>query len=67
MAHKEPCSYCKSYELGGHNFCRMCGRRLIAQGQAKWARLAVAYNAAEKFCGYCGGQKHQCECERNGG
>ncbi len=63
MPNRQPCPDCEAYGQEGHNFCRMCRRKLIPPGQARWARLAIAYNLAEKFCGYCGGPKYKCECQ----
>jgi hypothetical protein len=39
----------------------MCGYHL-RKGEVKRVRIAEAYNTPEKFCGYCGGPKHRCEC-----
>ena len=61
MSSKYKCSNCKSYEERGHNFCRMCGSN-FKKGIVKNVRRAIAYNANEKYCGYCGGKKNSCSC-----
>ncbi len=59
---KARCPYCDKYEKQGHNYCRMCGKHLRPRPLAQYARLALAYHVNEKFCGYCGGEKHKCKC-----
>lgn len=61
MNQNHKCGDCKSYEDKGHNYCRMCGTE-FKPGMVKFVRLAEGYNTSEKFCGYCGGQKHNCAC-----
>jgi hypothetical protein len=65
MANKQQCGDCDDYKRQGHNFCRMCGFHL-AKGHVKHVRIATIYHTNEKFCGYCGGPKHKCECDRRG-
>ena len=57
------CSRCEDYRKSGHNYCRMCGFHL-RKGFVRNVRMAVAYYVDEKFCGYCGGKKHECECTK---
>ena len=66
MANRQPCSQCDEYKKQGHNYCRMCGFHLT-KGFVQYVRLALGYNTAEKFCGYCGGLKHECSCVRRSG
>ncbi len=63
MANKSQCDSCESYKKEGHNYCRMCGFHLT-KGYVQSVRLAVGYYTNEKFCGYCGGPKHECSCIR---
>lgn len=61
------CSECDSYQKRGFNYCRMCGYYLT-KGHTKFARKAVAYSTAEKFCGGCGQERReQCVCYSAGG
>lgn len=55
------CSHCDDYKKQGHNYCRMCGFYLT-KGYVHNVRIAVVYNTNEKYCGYCGGEKHKCSC-----
>jgi hypothetical protein len=61
MSEKQGCKHCEKYKRAGHNYCRMCGFHLTT-GYVQNVRLASAYFTDEKFCGYCGGPKHQCSC-----
>jgi hypothetical protein len=61
MVNRHQCSHCEDYKKQGHNYCRMCGFHLT-KGYVQYVRLAVVYNISEKFCGYCGGPKHECSC-----
>jgi hypothetical protein len=61
MTSRQQCSHCEDYKKQGHNYCRMCGFHLT-KGYVQYVRLGVAYNTSEKFCGYCGGPKHECSC-----
>ena len=61
MAGSQRCSDCESYEREGHNYCRMCGFH-FKTGRVRNVRVAVAYNTSEKYCGYCGGAKDDCDC-----
>ena len=58
----QPCTECESYEKLGHNFCRMCGFDLRT-GYLRKARLEVDNFANEKFCGYCGKRREECDCK----
>jgi hypothetical protein len=55
------CKVCDKYRKQHHNFCRMCGNELNP-GYVPYVRIALAYLVNEKYCGYCGGPKHECEC-----
>lgn len=61
MGSGKRCRDCDSYEKRGHNYCRMCGHYL-KKGIVHHVRIATVYNTNEKYCGYCGGQKHNCNC-----
>jgi len=61
MNQNHKCGNCKAYEDRGHNYCRMCGAE-FKPGMVKFVRLAEGYNTSEKYCGYCGGKKHNCSC-----
>ncbi len=61
MSYNQKCRDCEDYQRQGHNYCRMCGFHLT-RGNVQHVRIAVIYNTSEKFCGYCGGLKHQCSC-----
>ena len=58
---KGRCGKCDDYERRGHNYCRMCGYHL-RKGYVRRVRRALAYHVNEKYCGYCGGPKNNCEC-----
>lgn len=58
---KNKCSDCDGYESEGHNYCRMCGFH-VGKGYVPYVRIATVYNTREKFCGYCGSEKHNCKC-----
>lgn len=58
---KNKCKDCDAYKQKGHNYCRMCGFH-VRKGYARHARIALAYYIHEKYCGYCGGEKHNCSC-----
>ena len=62
MASAVECEDCEEYREEGHNYCRICGFHLT-KGFVQNVRLAIAYNTAEKYCGYCGGLKRVCPCE----
>ncbi len=56
------CKDCDKYKKNGHNYCRMCGTELNP-GYAKYVRIAEGYYTNEKFCGYCGKDRHKaCKC-----
>ncbi len=61
MNMQRKCSNCESYERQGHNYCRMCGC-FFKRGIVKNVRIAAGYHISEKYCGYCGGAKYNCEC-----
>lgn len=58
---KFQCKSCEDYKKKGHNYCRMCGCH-VRKGFVNHCRIAVCYNTNEKYCGSCGGQKHNCSC-----
>ena len=55
------CSDCERQKQKGHNYCRVCGFHLT-KGYVQHVRVALAHYTNEKFCGYCGGEKHACSC-----
>ena len=55
------CASCNYYEQQGHNFCRMCGCN-FKHGTVRNAPIAASYSLNENYCGYCGGEKNNCEC-----
>jgi len=61
MTQQRKCDKCDEYFEKGHNYCRICGCYL-RKGQIKHVRIALAYYAHEKYCGYCGGPKNKCKC-----
>ena len=61
MSNNHKCRDCEDYKRQGHNYCRMCGFHLT-RGYVQYVKLAAIFNTNEKFCGYCGGPKHQCSC-----
>ena len=61
MSRSVRCSDCDDYEDRGHNYCRMCGYH-FKLGYVPNVRIAEAYYTNEKYCGYCGGEKHKCKC-----
>ena len=58
---KNKCNECDKYQKAGHNYCRMCGYHLT-KGYVQYVRLALAYYTNEKFCGYCGKLRSNCNC-----
>jgi hypothetical protein len=62
MANSGECGSCDSYRCEGHNYCRMCGFHLTSGFAQNVVRMAVAYNTAERFCGFCGRDKGRCSC-----
>jgi len=62
MANKE-CRYCDDHKQRGHNYCRRCGYHL-RKGLVRYVRKAIAFYTNDKFYGYCGGPKNNCECRR---
>jgi hypothetical protein len=61
MTQKQRCDRCDDYQRQNHNYCRMCGFHLT-KGYVQDVRIAEVYRTDEKFCGYCGGKKHECKC-----
>lgn len=57
------CKKCENYKRSGHNYCKKCGFE-FRPNTAKNAKLAVADNVREDFCGYCGGKIDHCECKK---
>ena len=55
------CSDCAQYAERGHNYCRQCGAHLT-KGFVQNAPVREAFNASEKYCGYCGGRRDACGC-----
>lgn len=61
MATIRECNLCEEYRKQGHNYCRMCGFHLT-KGYVQFVRLALAYYTHEKYCGYCGKTRVDCQC-----
>jgi len=58
---KYNCKQCEKNKTIGHNYCRDCGYHLT-KGFVQHVRIPNAFSADEKYCGYCGGEKHKCAC-----
>jgi hypothetical protein len=55
------CRACERHEKDGHNFCRICGFHLT-KGYVQYPRNPVVCSPDEKYCGYCGEERDQCNC-----
>jgi hypothetical protein len=57
------CDKCEDNIKIGHKYCRRCGEAFPVNRHH--APVAIAYDVQDKFCGYCRGPKHECDCTKN--